>query len=158
MCALCAAKGGGCCRNTRVFLTRGDVERVERAVGEKDFWERLDVRVDAHATGLMHDPAWERIFSGQGGWRALRHVSGTGDCRFLTTGGCSLPVEARPLICRLYPFDYNDVAIKGVYGHLCPEPFRDNPALLLAMLGMGREEAERLRAKLYRELAAEFPP
>ncbi len=102
------------------------------------------------------DPAWGRVFGPDGRVRVIRRGEGR-ECVFLTPAGCSLSLATRPLVCRLYPFDYNETAIKGVYGPLCPEPERGNGPLLLALLAMGRDEAEGWRRALYEEIRREFP-
>ncbi|MDR0362736.1 MAG: hypothetical protein LBJ46_08665 [Planctomycetota bacterium] len=87
--------------------------------------------------------------------RALARFKG-GTCVFLAEDGCRLDEETRPLICRLYPLEYDDRCIKGVSPGLCSSPERDNPVLLLARLGMNRDQAESWRKTLYREIAEEF--
>lgn len=153
LCARCAASGRTCCQDTQVFLTGGDVARID-SVGEAGFWERRRPAGENYAPDPAHDPLWGRIFADDGSRRVLRH-GGAGDCHFLTDAGCRLPAAVRPLVCRLYPFDYNHDTIKGVHGHLCPEP--GNAPLLLAMLGMNRNEAEGWRKQLYSEIGDEFP-
>lgn len=151
LCAHCAERGRTCCQDTQIFLSAGDLERI----GPREaFWEYAAPSEENYRPDFEHDAVWGRIFGADGRRRVLRHQGG-GDCHFLTATGCRLPADVRPLVCRLYPFDYNHVAIKGTYGHLCPEP--DNGPLLLAMLGMNRDLAEGWRSLLYREIAQEFP-
>ena len=76
---------------------------------------------------------------------------------FLGEKGCRLKEDERPMVCRLYPFEYNEKTIKGVTPHHCPEPQRDNHALMLALLGMNRDRAEEWRHTLYQEILEEFP-
>lgn len=154
LCARCAELGRTCCQGTQIFLTLGDLERIAPAMPGECFWERAVPVEDNYRPDFEYDAVWSRIFGPDGGRRVLRHRSG-GDCHFLTAAGCRLPARIRPLVCRLYPFDYNHTAIKGVYGHLCPEA--GNGPLLLAMLGMNRDEAEEWRRQLYQEICREFP-
>ena len=156
ICARCARMGKTCCQETRVFLTLGDVRRISEAVGEDDFHEYAVPESGTTKQSAALDPLWTRTFAHPAGRRVLRHDA-RGACRFLGKKGCRLPLDVRPLVCRLYPFDYNAETIKGVYGHLCPEPESANPAFLLAMLGMNRARASEWREQLYREITEEFP-
>ena len=153
LCARCAAAGRTCCQDTQVFLTLGDVARIAGA-GEAGFSEHSPPAEDSCGPDPAIDPLWARTFAGDGRRRVIRHAA-SGDCHFLTGSGCRLPAATRPLVCRLYPFEYNHDTIKGVNGHLCPEP--GNAPLLLAMLAMDRVAAEKWRAQLYHEIADEFP-
>lgn len=155
-CAGCAARGRTCCQSTQVFLTRGDLDRIGGFAGDEPFFEFLPVAGDDCSPDPLQDHAWCRTFGPDGKRRVLAHRPG-GDCNFLIPAGCRLPEEARPLVCRLYPFEYNDAAVKGVHGHLCPHPEAANAPLLLALLGMDRNRAESWRVELYREILEEFP-
>lgn len=155
LCRRCAEEGKTCCQGRVIFVTLGDVARIRLAVPDKEFYQMQAVRMDDYKAFLPYDEVWGRVFQRQNGVRTLRRDA-SGDCCFLAKGGCGLSLESRPLVCRLYPYDYNNVTVKGVYGHLCPLPERENGALLLALLGMNRDRAEEWRAMLYREIADEF--
>lgn len=157
VCARCAVKGNTCCQRTQVFITLGDIERVSAAVGDRDFYEYAVA--DPESRGEGEDPVWDRIFGSDGNRRILAHKGGKGrgDCLFLGERGCRLALTVRPLVCRLYPFEYDADTIKGVSAHHCPEPERNNQALMLALLGMNRDEAEEWRRMLYEEIEREFP-
>lgn len=158
LCARCASLGRTCCQNAQVFLTLGDVERIRQALPEaaSDFTEYIAPIEEDCGPEAEADPVWSRIYDADNRRRVIAH-NRKGDCCFLTPKGCRLPEDTRPLVCRLYPYEYNDVTIKGVNGHRCPAPDRDNPALLLAFLGMNRDAAEQWRKTLYREIREEFP-
>lgn len=126
------------------------------AVAGDDFHVRTVPSDPGYRDDFSLDPVWSRIFSASGERRVMASRPG-GDCFFLTDCGCGLPLDARPLICRLYPYDYTCYAIKGVNGHRCPGPERDSPAFLLASLAMNRGQAEEWRRALYREIREEFP-
>ena len=158
LCSRCASAGVTCCQYTQIFLSLGDVARIRAVLPGEDFWEYASPADDGYAEDFTYDPVWSRIFAPDGSRRVIRHRPDGGDCHFLTPKGCRLDGDVRPLVCRLYPFDYNAMAIKGVYGHVCPEPERYNAPLLLAMLGMNRDAAEGWRRLLYREIEEEFPP
>lgn len=154
LCASCDAQGTSCCRRARIALTRGDVERIAAATGADDFFTRVAADAAYREENEFLDPAWARLFAA-GDCRVVARRA-NGDCLFLEKTGCSLPMATRPLVCRLYPFDYTPEAIKGVHGHLCPEGVRENAPLLLALLGMDRTTAEAWRRALYREIAEEY--
>ncbi|MDR3077862.1 MAG: YkgJ family cysteine cluster protein [Planctomycetota bacterium] len=156
LCLRCARLGKTCCQNSQIFLTLGDVKRIAQAVGAEDFHVFAAPSDPDYLVDSACDPVWSRIFSANGKRRILA-AKPNGDCLFLGDRGCRLSLDARPLICRLYPYDYVDSTIKGVNGHLCPEPERGSPALLLASLAMNREQAEEWRAAIYREIREEFP-
>ena len=157
LCARCASLGRTCCQNSQIFITSGDIRRITRETGLADGFAEYAVPADpGYLANTETDPVWSRIFGRDGSRRILSRQPG-GDCVFLSPAGCRLAMEVRPLICRLYPYDYNDAAIKGVNGHQCPPPERDAPALLLALLSMNRDQAEAWRQTLYREIREEFP-
>ncbi len=154
LCARCARQGTTCCQNTRIFLTSGDMERIA-AAGMRDFHEVVAMAWPKTSAEDL-DPAWRRTFA-SGVRRVLRRRP-NGDCLFLGSAGCALDLSDRPLLCRLYPFDYDGNGIKGIHAHYCPYPENENAPLLLALLRMNRTEAEEWRAQFYREIIAEFPP
>ncbi|MDR1744888.1 MAG: YkgJ family cysteine cluster protein [Planctomycetota bacterium] len=155
LCSRCACSGATCCQKTEIFLTAGDVARIRGAGVREEFWDHVAPTDEECKPDFSYDPVWSRIFDDRGRRRIIRHRE-DGGCWFLTGRGCSLSLDARPLVCRLYPFDYTPTTIKGVYGHLCPSPEKENPPLLLAALGMNRDEAEQWRRQLYGEIAGEF--
>ncbi len=154
-CAKCGRLGQTCCQRTQIFLTRGDVARL-KAAGADDIAEYAVPFDSSYTESAALDPVWGRIFGPDGRRRVIRHQAG-GDCIFLGEKGCRFDVNTRPLVCRLYPFDYNQNAIKGVDAYYCPKPEADNEPLLLALLGMNRDEAEGWRKQLYAEIVEEFP-
>lgn len=155
LCVRCANEGATCCQHTRIFLTSGDMERIA-AAGHRDFFEWVDFPWKGTQESAELDPAWRRTFQPDGQRRVLRRKEEE-RCVFLGGDGCALDLSTRPLLCRLYPFDYDANGIKGVYGHRCPYPESVNAPLLLAMLGMNRDEGEKWRAAFYREIEEEFP-
>ena len=62
---------------------------------------------------------FQNVFREDGQRRVLKQQPDK-DCFFLGPQGCSLPAEARPLICRLYPFDYNADRILPTPASGCP--------------------------------------
>ncbi len=138
-------------------MSRNDEARIRRTIGDEAFTEYAPPADPDYLPDPALDPVWHRIFAADGGRRRILAHRPGGDCHFLTPTGCRLALEVRPMVCRLYPYDYDDRTIKGVNGHFCPEPERDNPALLLAELTMNRDQAEAWRRELYRDIREEFP-
>lgn len=157
LCARCAKAGKTCCQKTEIFLTIGDVNRIRSSGVSDQFWEYAAPTDEDSQPDFSYDPVWSRIFGEGGKRRILRHREGGTDCRFLTAGGCELPLAVRPLVCRLYPFDYTATTIKGVDGHFCPSPEKDYAPLLLASLEMNHDDAEACRKQIYAEIEDEFP-
>ena len=77
-----------------------------------------------------------------------------GDCTFLGQRGCRLPGGVRPLVCRLYPYEYDESGLSGV-GDGCPLHLLAPGQTILDALGMRRARAEAWHAQLYREIREE---
>ena len=152
-CARCAASGYTCCHNTRIILTHGDLARIVAVAGD-GFYEYVEAG-KAGKRDLETDPIWAGLFASGRLLRVLRRRP-DGSCHFLAENGCRLTLEARPLLCRLYPYDYTHTSITGVHAPYCSEPECGDPDLLLALLGMNREAAEQWRSDLYREIEEEL--
>ena len=159
-CARCARMQRTCCQKTEVVLTVGDRARLARHVGHDHFWQRQAPADPDDADFDPDDPNWQGWTVAADGSRAiLKHVvagAGEGDCVFLGAAGCVLAEEVRPLICRLYPYDYDESGRLTVAANHCPTTIllADAPAgtTMADLLDMPREKAEGLRARLYEEL------
>ena len=94
---------GHCCTDVVCLPTPWDVRRIEKMTGvpPEDFLEFLEP--DEIEEVDMEDPTWLDV-DGQPYMMALKRDEVTG-CGFLNndTNFCSI-YEARPLLCRLYPF------------------------------------------------------
>ena len=110
ICAQCHGQGAGCCRQgplgaEKMFgLTEGEIEIMSQASGLAP--DQFVVRDQASPQFLEFVERIHPIFlSTMPGGRRLRlKVGPQGACSLLGEQGCSLPWEARPLYCRLYPF------------------------------------------------------
>lgn len=151
LCVRCAGHQKTCCQKTDIFVTLGDVRRIEKASSSIRFTE-YRAPEDAAYDQTAEDPFWHRhVFQPDGTRRVLKQQS-NGDCHFLGPQGCTLAATVRPLICRLYPFDYTVDGIKEQPAGGCPVELLRSQQQLLQVLGMDRDEAERYRAQLYAEL------
>ena len=154
ICAHCATLGSTCCCvNRDILVTNGDIERIAKYIGHRDFFEYRRP-VDPAYLDQDDDPNWLRYtIDPNGSRRVLKHGPGE-TCCLVTSTGCVLPLEARPLVCRLYPFIYNEVGLTGVLSE-CPEYLLKGNETLLDALHMSYEEALLWRNALYAELRTE---
>jgi uncharacterized protein len=154
ICARCARQGPTCCQSCQIYVTPGDVGRIAAHTGQTDFVE-FRAPDDPIYTNHADDPNWLRhVFRADGTRRILkRHADG--DCTFLGPRGCTLPTEVRPLVCRLYPYDYTETGFKETLEAGCPVELVRVGLTLIDELGMNIVEAERWRQQLYAEIRAE---
>ncbi|MBB03414.1 MAG: hypothetical protein CMJ47_12255 [Planctomyces sp.] len=151
LCARCARHQSTCCQFSEIYVTEGDVDRIASAVGSREFYEYA-TPVDPIYAQQDDDPIWrEHVFREDGSRRVLKHQP-DGDCTFLSATGCRLPLETRPLICRLYPFDYTADGLKDRPAGGCPVELLPPGADLLEVLDISRSDAQRWHRQLYDEL------
>jgi Fe-S-cluster containining protein len=155
-CAKCARLQKTCCQQAEILLTAGDLERIRRYTGQSDFWE--DRVPSPEYLDQDDDPNWNRYVLRPDGTRRVLKRSANGDCGFLTECGCRLPVEVRPVVCRLYPYDYTEAGLRGVDDHYCPTAQITPPGrTLLEVLDMRLADAQRWHRLLYEELRTGKP-
>jgi uncharacterized protein len=154
ICAQCATRGSTCCCvNRDILVTRRDIERIVRVVGQRNFFEYRQP-IDPGYLDQDDDPNWLRYtMHPEGTRRVLKHGENKA-CHFVTSTGCVLPLKARPLVCRLYPFMYNERGLTGVLSE-CPEHLLSDNETILDALHMSYDEARVWRDRLYAELRAE---
>ena len=155
LCMRCAQRGRTCCQGTEVYVTPQDVKRIRDAMDSNEFFEYREPDNPAYAD-QSDDPVWQAwVVGSQNRRRVLRHDS-RGDCLFLTAAGCRLPLEARPLICRLHPHRYNH---QGLYPEISPdcplELLQPEERLEQMILGFDRESTSRWHHMLYDEIQQE---
>jgi Fe-S-cluster containining protein len=78
------------------------------------------------------------------------------DCCFLGSQGCRLTVDERPLVCRLYPFDYTADGLAESPAPGCPLYLLEEGEELIEAIGMRRGQAEVWRKQLYEEITLEL--
>ncbi len=93
-------------------------------------------------------------FEGDGTRRVLKRQA-NGDCTFLGDKGCVLPLETRPLICRIYPYDYTADGLRQRLANGCPTELIPPGQSLLEALDIKRSDAERWHQQLYEEVLTE---
>ena len=151
LCARCARHTRTCCQDTEIHVTLGDVRRITPHANGADFFEFRHSSNPAYDQ-REEDPFWhQHVFRSDGTRRLLKQQPG-GDCIFLGMQGCVLPSDTRPLICRLYPFDYTSVGLLPVLSKGCPVELLRPGQQLLTALDMRAEDAAPLRDQLYQEI------
>lgn len=143
-----------CCQTPEIYVTPGDAERIGNHLGRRDFWH-FRVPTDPVYLEEDDDPVWqEHIFREDSSRRVLKKTADN-DCSLLGPQGCTLPLEVRPLVCRLYPFDYDERGIRDELAGGCPvELLRPGQQLLVA-LDMKINDARRWHKQLYEEIRVE---
>ncbi len=151
LCVRCARHQRTCCQDSEIYVSLADVRRIQPFAEGVEFTEFRAPGYPVHEQQI-EDPFWHKhVFQPDGTRRVIKQVN-NGDCFFLGPNGCRLPVENRPIVCRLYPFDYTAEGLKPQPVSGCPLELLAPGAELLPTLGMDRDEAERLRAQLYEEM------
>lgn len=151
-CARCAQLGRTCCQQREILVTAGDRERIAAHTGQSDFWE-YRAPTDPSYLDQSNDPTWlELVFRADNSRPVLKRQT-NGDCAYLGAAGCALPLETRPLVCRLYPYEYTAAGIIGVCQD-CPPQVIPPGSTILKVLDMRAADAIRWHRTLYGELRA----
>lgn len=157
-CAKCATLQKTCCQRAEIVLTEGDVLRIAHHTGRIDFHDHRPPAGPEYLEPDDDDPNWLKYTVRADGTRRVLKRAPSGDCTFLGDRGCSLPAEIRPIVCRLYPFSYNERAIKGEDAAYCPRSHLAPPGVtMLTVLGMNLDDGARWHKQLYAELRAGAP-
>lgn len=149
-CAKCARITRTCCQRSEVLTTAADRARIEAFTGRADFWEHRKPENPGYAD-QDDDPNWIRWGFRPDGSRPILKRKPGGDCTFLSPSGCVLPLETRPIVCRLYPYTYTEQGIDGIDDG-CPTEVIPPGSTILKVLDMHRADADRWHAALYAEL------
>lgn len=157
LCGICARIGKTCCQGRDIYVTSGDVARIADYLGDQDFFEFRKVS-DAAYFENQDDPIWmEHVFRADASRRVLK-IALSGDCRFLTTTGCVLPVEVRPLVCRIHPLEYHAGGFHPWFEDGCPVHLLPSGETLSQNLGITEAEAALWHRMLYSEILLEKAP
>ena len=152
-CARCAAVQRTCCQRAEILVTAGDLERIAAATGKQAFHERR-APTDPSYLDQDDDSNWLRYTVDQNGQRRVLTRKPNGDCGFLGAAGCELSLETRPLVCRLYPYSYNEQGLQGLDSEYCPTAMLAPAGESMAdVLDIPAATAEVWRHQLYSELA-----
>jgi Fe-S-cluster containining protein len=154
-CAKCATLGKTCCQRREVFVSAGDLVRIAAHAGRTGFWN-CQPPADESYVDAGADPVWRQRAFRPDGTRPILHRRPDGDCTFLGAHGCTLPLEVRPLVCRLYPYTYTEKGINGV-DESCPPGVVAPGGTILKVLDLRLADAIRWRQMLYTELLTGEP-
>ena len=149
-CMDCAAKNGSCCCNRQIVVTQGDVERIRAITGSTDF-STFEIPEPEYAVIQEEDPIWNVITLQPDGQRHVLKRMSNGDCFFLSSKGCWLDIEVRPLICRIHPCTYVENSLTGIDPD-CPIARMPSPSQALEQICMPLVKVDTWRQQLYREL------
>jgi Fe-S-cluster containining protein len=151
----CARIGTSCCKNYQISLTTGDIQRISDFLGHQNFFTfEAPVPEDIEPD---YDPLWmSMVLQPQGLVRVLKRT-GEKNCGLLTTTGCCLPYDRRPLICRLYPYRYTEDGILGI-DQACPIAREKEWGAVLDGLDMPTDKARQWLTLLYSEVRSELDP
>lgn len=152
VCARCARLGPTCCERCEVVVTDGDIARITIHAGRNDFWE-FRAPTDPTYLDQDDDPNWLAWTIEPDGTRRVLRRRESGACMFLSASGCSLPTEIRPLICRLYPYQFTEAGIDGI-AEGCPTQLIEPGRTIVDMIGMNLADGVRWHRQLYHELRA----
>jgi Fe-S-cluster containining protein len=154
LCARCARHIKTCCQRSEIYVTPGDVKRIAAHSGRDDFAEFI-VPDNQEYQDQDDDPVWrDHVFRQDGSRRTLkRHPNG--DCTFLGQAGCTLPLQVRPLVCRLYPYDYTADGIADDLSAGCPLELLLPGQGLIEALDMNLDDARKWHRMLYEEVLQE---
>jgi Fe-S-cluster containining protein len=109
-----------CCQKDDILLTDGDIKRIMKK-GFKNFYSLRESK--SYDIDQKDDKNWKIYTNGEFGMQ-LMEKNGC-DCIMLTKKGCLLSWKERPLVCRLYPFHYNEFKILEINPHECPEELKN---------------------------------
>lgn len=155
LCAECAKRGNSCCQGTEIYVTLGDVARLEAYTGETDCYE-WRAQDEPGYYSPDSDPLWCCCTIRTDGQRRFLKRSANGECAMLTPAGCRLPLDVRPLVCRLHPWDYGDEGLRGVAQLHCPTDLLPEGMSVVEIIGVSEEQAEVWHATLYQEILREY--
>ena len=156
LCVRCARHMKTCCQKSEIYVTLGDVERISDHLGRDDIWH-IKVATDRKYLEQDDDPVWrDNVIREDNSRRVLKRLP-DGDCSLLGPQGCTLPLEVRPLVCRLYPYDYDAGGIRDDLTAGCPLELLRPGQELIETLGMKLEDARRWHKQLYEEILLEKP-
>jgi Fe-S-cluster containining protein len=152
--ARCARSQTTCCQKREIYVTPGDAQRIAAHTGRTDFCE-FRVAEDPNYLDQDDDPTWRDCVFRSDGSRRVMNQRESGDCTFLGPLGCTLPLEVRPLLCRLYPFDFDETGIKDELVPGCPVHLVGSGLTVLDELQMDRGAAQKWQQQLYQEIRLE---
>ncbi|WP_094605228.1 hypothetical protein SPSIL_033010 [Sporomusa silvacetica DSM 10669] len=159
-CAQCARLQKTCCEReaTKIALTGGDIARISQFAGQEDFYELKPVEEelkDVYANPACYtedDYIYVTYLFDDQGRRNILRKNPDQTCCFVTLTGCSLPHDIRPLLCRIYPYDWNDRLEIWIDGSYCPASLFKDEEDMVKKVGLSAAEALELIKLFYAEI------
>ena len=156
LCTRCASQGKTCCQGHEIYITPGDLRRIRTFSGEDRFVE-WTFAGDPSYLQQDDDPVWKiHVFSHDGCRRTLKRTA-NGDCLFLGKTGCRLPLDVRPLLCRLHPFTYTANRIDSEPDAGCPRYLLAAGETVFDAIHMSLTLASAWHGQLYEEILTDDP-
>ena len=154
LCVRCARHMRTCCQTCEIYVTLGDVDRIEKFTGRTDFYE-FRAPENSQYLDQDDDPTWrDGVFREDGSRRVLKRSAD--GCTFLGDHGCVLPLETRPLVCRIYPYEYTEDGIAEELAVGCPLELLKPDQGLIEALDMNLPDAQGWQKQLYAEIRQEL--
>jgi len=151
LCARCARQGKTCCQDREIYLTPGDRRRMQAYTGNEAFVE-WSPTADPSYLDQDDDPLWRRYVFDHDGRRRILKRRPDGNCFFLDTQGCRLPMDVRPLLCRLHPLTYTADHIDAEPDGDCPRHLLFAGESVVEAIHMTMELARHWHHQLYEEI------
>lgn len=161
-CAVCARSQRTCCQSSEPFASIGDISRINLYMHRNMkgsrvapwWWWGWREPSQEYIEGMRADPQWATLLPMKSGLRRVVLSSDNGNCVFLKSTGCVLPMEVKPLVCRIYPWDFVAFKVTGL-SDFCAIEAKGNHRDMGEALGLTKEMAqewvEQLRSEMERE-------
>ena len=135
-----------------MFVTLGDVYRISEFLGENGFVTFK--RIAAEYEDAAGDSTWSSLILQADGSRRILKRTADNSCCFLRRQGCVLPTEVRPLLCRIYPYNFTEEGLAGISAG-CPLALAHDWQVILEEMGMLPALALNWHQTLYAEIMEE---
>lgn len=159
-CSECAKLQTTCCEDVRseIGVTSGDIRRILEFTGRNDFYHLMPVLEENKY--ILENPAniekgsevYVRYFFDDQGRRNVLKKNEKKACCFLSQDGCALPLDIRPIMCRLYPYHWDDDGNIEITAFGCPKSLFKDEQEIRAELCIPEEEAKKLITVFYAEI------
>jgi Fe-S-cluster containining protein len=157
ICIRCARFHATCCQTSEVYVSPRDVLTIRDHIQQDDFYEFLKPQDPDYCAFDDEDPIWAQyVFRPDGSRRVLKRRD-DGDCLFLGSFGCVLPLNVRPFVCRLFPLQYGPEGLYPEFSTKCPTELLDPTETLLSSMGLLYPEARVWHQELYHSIRLEKP-
>jgi hypothetical protein len=102
-----------------------------------------------------NDPDWLYYVFRPDGSRLVLKSTPEGNCTFLAENGCRLPMNIRPIVCRLHPFEYHAGGFLNYFAPGCPVDILEPGRSLAVCFDMDPAAASCWHKMLYEEIVLE---